>query len=127
MLNRAILAIGTLIVLLSPTFAAGDSISNCVDAAVPKAAITARNGKWIELTSEQWQFLRGIYVVNPNTPAGLPYGDRAVLAQVEGNAGGLVFFIDGERACTPMPIPPELLALISEVATTTINHEGSGL
>ena len=63
MLNRAILAIGTLIVLLSPTFAAGDFISNCVDAAVPKAAITARNGKWIELTSEQWQFLRGIYVV----------------------------------------------------------------
>jgi hypothetical protein len=71
---------------------------------------------------DQWQFLRGIYAVNPNTPPGLPHGDRAVVAQVEGNAGGLVFFIDGEKACTPMPIRPELLALIGEVATMAINE-----
>jgi hypothetical protein len=76
---------------------------------------------------EQWQFLRGIYVVNPETPAGLPYGNKAVLAQVDGNAGGLVFFIDGDKACTPMAIPHELLAMMHEVATETINHETGGL
>ena len=65
----------------------------------------ARNGKWIELTPEQWEFMRGIYAMNPETPAGLPYGDKAVLAQVDGNSGGLVFFIDGDKACTPMPVP----------------------
>jgi hypothetical protein len=106
---------------------AADFSSLCVDVAVPKDAITARNGKWIELTPEQWQFLRGIYVVNSGTPPCLPYGDKAVLAQVEGNTGGLVFFIDGDKACTPMQIPHELLAMMHDVATETINHETGGL
>ena len=87
----------------------------------------ARNGKWIELTPEQWQFLRGVYVLNPETPAGLPYGDKAVLAQLENVAGDLVFFIDGDKACTPMRAPPGLLTLMDDVATAKINHEGAGL
>ena len=57
----------------------------------------------------------------------MPYGDRAVLAQVEGNTGGLVFFIDGDKACTPMPVPRELLVMMRDVATATINHESGGL
>jgi hypothetical protein len=61
------------------------------------------------------------------TPAGLPYGDKAVLAQVDCNAGGLVFIIDGDKACTPMAIPHELLAMMHDVATETINHETGGL
>jgi hypothetical protein len=127
MLNKVCLAfVGALMVAPQMAIAA-DISSRCVDIAVPKDAIAARNGKWIELTPEQWQFLRGIYVVNPDTPAGLPYGDKAVLAQVEGNAGGLVFFIDGDKACTPMAIPHELLAMMHDVATETINHETGGL
>jgi hypothetical protein len=113
-------------VLPQLAFASDRPASGCVDIHVPKDVITAHNGKWIELTPEQWQFLRGVYVVSPETPPGLPYGDKAVLAQVDGNAGGLVFFIDGDKACTPMPVPHELLAMMQEVATATINHEGSG-
>jgi hypothetical protein len=128
MLNKACLAIvGALTVLPQVAFAADDVASRCVDISVPKGAIAARNGRWIELTPEQWQFLRGIYAMNPETPAGLPYGDKAVLAQVEGNTGGLVFFIDGDKACTPMPVPHELLAMMHDVATQTINHESGGL
>ena len=126
MLNKASLAfIGALTVL--PQLAAAETSSRCVDVSVPKQAIIARNGRWIELTSEQWQFMRGIYAMNPQTPAGLPYGDKAVLAQVEGNNGGMVFFIDGDKACTPMPIPVELIAMMRDVATDTINHESGGL
>jgi hypothetical protein len=113
---------------LFPHFAfAGDMATRCVSVDVPKDAITARHGKWIELTSEQWQFLRGIYAMNPTTPPGLPYGDRAVLAQITGDSGGLIFFIDGQKACTPMPVPGELLALMQDVGTATIPHEGGGL
>jgi hypothetical protein len=65
--------------------------------------------------------------MNPLTPPGLPYGDKAALATVEGNTGGLVFFIDGDRTCTPMPVPKELLVMMDEVATAKITHEGSGL
>jgi hypothetical protein len=128
MLNKACLVIvGALTVLPQMALAADNLTSRCVDISVPKGAIAARNGKWIELTPEQWQFLRGIYAMNPETPAGLPYGDKAVLAQVEGNTGGLVFFIDGDKACTPMPVPHELLAMMHDVATATINHESGGL
>jgi hypothetical protein len=78
-------------------------------------------------TCNAWQFLRGIYAMNPLTRPGLPYGDKAALAKVDGNSGGLVFFIDGDKACTPMPVPQTLLNVIDDVATTKINHEGSGL
>src|SRR5271154_5775694 len=60
-------------------------------------------GQWIELTDLQRAFLAGIYAMNPNTPSGLPFGDKAVLARVKGDDGGVVFFIDGEMACQPMP------------------------
>ena len=128
MLNKLCLAFAGALTVLPQIALAGDNFtSRCIDVSVPKQAITAHNGKWIELTAEQWQFLRGIYAMNPATPAGLPYGDRAVLAQIEGNTGGLVFFIDGDKACTPMPVPHELLAMMRDVATATINHESGGL
>jgi hypothetical protein len=62
-----------------------------------------------------------------DAPPGLPYGDKAVLAQVKGNTGGLVFLIDRNKVCTLMPIPHELLAMMHDVATETINHETGGL
>lgn len=107
--------------------APAQAASLCVAVSVPKDAITARKGKWIELTREQWEFMRGIYAMNPETPAGLPYGDKAVLAQIEGDNGGVVFFIDGDRACTPMPIPGELIVMMRDVATSEISHEAGGL
>ena len=122
---RSLAMAGVLAVL--PQIAAAAETGQCVDVSIPKHAIEARNGKWIELTPEQWEFLRGIYAMNPLTPPGLPYGDKAALAKVDGNSGGLIFFIDGDKACTPMPVPETLLAMMDDVATAKINHEGSGL
>jgi hypothetical protein len=128
MLSKLSLALaGALMVLPQVTYAADTTAARCVDVSVPKTAVEAHNGKWIELTSDQWEFLRGIYAMNPATPPGLPYGDKAALAKIEGNTGGLIFFIDGERACTPMPVPEALLAMMDDVATAKISHEGSGL
>jgi hypothetical protein len=107
--------------------AAQNLTSLCIDISLPRQEVIARHGKWIELTPDQWQFLRGIYAMNPETPPGLPYGDKAVLAQIEGKPDGLVFFIDGDKACTPMRAPPELLVLMQEVATGGIIHQGAGL
>src|SRR5271170_1343897 len=126
---RIALAASIGVIALAPFVAraADASSSRCTDISVPKGAIEAHNGKWIELTSEQWQFLRGVFVLNPNTPPGLPYGDKAVLAQVAGDPGGLVFFIDGDRACTPMAIPGVLVSMIKDVAASNISHEADGL
>ena len=66
MLNKLCLAFVGALTVLPQLAVAGDNLaSRCVDVSVPKHAITARNGKWIELTPEQWQFLRGIYAMNP--------------------------------------------------------------
>ena len=127
MLSKRSLALAGALAVLPQMVHAAESAARCVDASVPKHAVEARHGKWIELTSEQWQFLRGIYAMNPETPPGLPYGDKAALAQVEGDNGGLIFFIDGDRAYTPMPVPKQLLVMMDDAATSKINHEGSGL
>lgn len=66
-------------------------------------------------------------MMNPETPPGLPYGDHAALARLDGNPGGIVFFIDDPRACTPMLALAELASAIDEVATHKIKHEGAGL
>ena len=126
MLSIRSLALAGALAALPQVVAAAES-AQCVDVSVPKHAIEARNGKWIQLTPEQWEFLRGIYAMNPLTPPGLPYGDKAALAKVDGNDGGLIFFIDGDKACTPMPVPKTLLSMMDDVATAKINHEGSGL
>ena len=126
MLNRYSLALAAALATL-PQLAFAVETGQCVDVSVPKHAIEARNGKWIQLTPEQWVFLRGIYAMNPLTPPGLPYGNKAALAKVDGNDGGLIFFIDGDKACTPMPVPKTLLSMMDDVATAKINHEGSGL
>jgi hypothetical protein len=126
MLNRYSLVLAAALATL-PQLAFAAETTHCVDVSVPKKAVEARNGKWIQLTAEQWEFLRGIYAMNPLTPPGLPYGDKAALAKVDGNDGGLIFFIDGDKACTPMPVPDKLLAMMDDVATAKINHEGSGL
>ena len=126
MLNRYSLALAAALATL-PQLAFASETAQCVDVSVPKHAIEARNGKWIQLTEDQWEFLRGIYAMNPLTPPGLPYGDKAALAKVDGNSGGLIFFIDGDKACTPMPVPDKLLAMMDDVATAKINHEGDGL
>lgn len=101
--------------------------SRCTDISVPKDAVAARGGRWIELTNDQWEFLRGVYAINPATPPGLPYGDKAVLAQIYGSPDGIVFFIDGNLACTPMSAPEAILSMMRDVATSNISHEAGRL
>jgi hypothetical protein len=127
MLSSRALALAVALAVLPHTVDAAEDTTRCLDASVPKHAAEARHGKWIELTSEQWQFLRGIYAMNPLTPPGLPYGDKAVLVEIDGSSGGVVFFIDGDKACTPMAVPDQLLAMMDDVATAKISHEGSAL
>jgi hypothetical protein len=127
MLSNRALALAVGLAVLPHVVDAAEGAARCVDVSVPKHAAEARHGKWIELTSEQWQFLRGIYAMNPLTPPGLPYGDKAALVKIDGSSGGMVFFIDGDKACTPMVVPDQLLAMMDDVAATKISHEGSAL
>src|ERR1700735_2023212 len=106
MLSIRSLALAGALAILPQIVAAAES-GQCVDVSVPKHAIEAHNGKWIQLTPDQWEFLRGIYAMNPLTPPGLPYGDKAALAKVDGDSGGLPLFIDVHNACTPTRPTPQ--------------------
>jgi hypothetical protein len=119
MLRNRALALALGLAILPQAVHAAEDAARCVDASVPKHAAEEGHGKWIELTSDQWQFLRGIYAMNPLTPPGL--------VKIDGHSGGMVFFIDGDKACTPMTVPDELLAMMDDVATAKIGHEGSAL
>jgi len=113
---------------LPPQIAVGSEFANrCVELATVRAATTGQNSKLIELTSAQWQFLRGIYAMNPEAPPGLPDGDKAVFGPGGGDSNGLLFFVDGDKACTPMNAPPALLSLMDQVAVGDTNHQGAGL
>lgn len=97
----------------------------------PLAGAKERNTKggrtWTAVSTNEWEFLRGIYAMNPLTPVGLPFGSGAALVREAGNDGAVVVFIDGDVACTPMIIPKALIDILATVAAGTVNHEGSGL
>ena len=69
MLNKCSLAMAAALVI-APHLARAADGGDCVDISVPKKAIEAHNGRWIQLTPDQWEFLRGIYAMNPLTPPG---------------------------------------------------------
>lgn len=83
--------------------------------------------KRTDLTQDQLEFIRGIYAMNPLTPPGLPFGDKAALMQEVGDEGGVIFFLDGASYCTPMPVPAKLIKMLADVAAGKISHEGSPL
>ena len=98
-------------------------LNRSVDLAAVWATINDQDSKPIEITPDQWKFLRGVYAMNPEAPCGLPYGDNAVLALDAGDSDGLLFFMDGDRLCAPMRAPPTLLPLLERV---TMADHGSG-
>jgi len=102
--------------------ALADASGFCIDRAAAKDNIDKRGGSFITATPEQWQFLRGIYAMNPATPPGLPFGDSAVIAKVPGDRGAIILFIDGTQACTPMPVPQELIDMLDRVGVGDIPH-----
>jgi hypothetical protein len=127
MLSRRLLAVTGVLALVPQVSLGAEFVDGCMDLQAVRAAIASHDGKLIDLTPDQWQFLRGIYAVNPYTSPSLPYGDKAMLAEVNGESDALVFFIDGDKACTPIQVPHEFLSLMDQVAVRRITHYGAGI
>ena len=100
--------------------------NRCVGFATVSAAINGQDDKPIEITPDQWQFLRGVYAMNLEAPPGLPHGDNAVLAEDRGDPNGLLFFVDDDRPCAAMHAPPALLSLMEHVAIAEMNPGSVG-
>lgn len=94
----------------------------CQPLADIKASLTAHHASWTTLSAEQFQFMRGISVMAPSAPSGVPYGDRAALVRFADEKGGVVVFVDGDKGCEPLPIPADLIAMLMDLGT--VQHEG---
>jgi hypothetical protein len=99
----------------------------CFDATGPQKWVAERHGTWEKMSPNQWEFLRGVSAMNPDTPPGLAFGAAAALVTFPGQDSGEVFFLDEDRACTPMRIPKGLLDLLVLVGDGTITHQGQGM
>lgn len=110
--------------LVSPGLALPTEGSHlCRPLADMKAAAVEHKVHWITLSNDQFQFARGAFILAPNTPPGMPFGDSAALLQPEGDKdGGVIAFLDGDKFCEPMPVPQEFVKMLLELGTIT--HEG---
>lgn len=89
-----------LLALTTPAFA--DDPKPCGSVAELRHTATTAGGSIIELNHDQWEFLRGVYVANPNTPPGLPPGKDAILVLSPSGNDAYIFYIDGPKACFPL-------------------------
>lgn len=103
--------------LVSPQVRADES--RCMDLAKMRAMVVADKATWIDLTQDQWSFLRTISFVSPATAPGFPYGTKAALAR--NGDKSLAVFIDGTRACDIMPVSQAIVNALNDVAD--VQHE----
>ena len=77
----------------------------------------------IELTPEQFQFVRALYVVLPPVSRTLPPGDKAIMANSE-DAVMLALVADG-RACARFLAPDFITAMLIQVGMGETGHIGT--
>ena len=77
----------------------------------------------IELTPEQFQFVRALYVALPPVSRTLPPGDKAIMAN-SGDAVMLALVADG-RACARFLAPDFITAMLIQVGMGETGHIGT--
>ncbi len=83
-------------------------------------------GDFVVLSNDQWQFVRGLFVMAPDTPPSLPPGDRAEMSlRPDGSAS--IIFVDDNRACAPIRLGPEAVKVIMQVGRGDLVHAERGL
>ena len=129
-LIAAALAAGCL-VSSAPVFSAEDDAGSfdkwlspdapaCVPVSTIKSVATVR-----ELTPEQFQFVRALYIAIPPISRTLPPGDRAVMAS-SGSSVMLALVADGQ-ACARMLAPDFIQTMVTQVGQGTIVLLGTPL
>ena len=76
-----------------------------------------------ELTPEQFQFVRALYVALPPVSRSLPPGDRAVMA-IAGQVAMLALVAD-DQACARFLAPDFIQAMVMQVGEGRVVHVGT--
>jgi hypothetical protein len=105
-----------------PGMAWGGPNDPCIPTTDARDMVERTGGRWIIVTDLQHAFLAGIYAMDPATPQGLPPGDKAALGRKTGDDTGVVFFLDGDLACSVIPVPKELLDMVDQIGSGDFPH-----
>ncbi|MGD0565648.1 MAG: hypothetical protein ABSA66_21515 [Roseiarcus sp.] len=115
--------------LFAPCRAHADEASQFPCGAIERAKEMVHamgGGDFVALTNDQFQFVRGLFVMAPDTPASLPPGDHAEMSlRPDGSAS--IIFVDGDRACAPIKLGPEAIRIVMQVGAGDLVHAGRGL
>jgi len=90
----------------------------CVPVAAFKSVATVQ-----DLTPEQFQFVRAIYVALPPVSRTLPPGDRAVMASADGAV--MLAIVSGSEACARFIAPDFIQAMLGEIGSGHIRQIGT--
>ena len=112
------------VVLSMPALAGGDDpgafdkwlnpdAPECVPMSAIRSVATVK-----ELTPEQFQFVRALYVAIPPVSRALPPGDRAVMAVSGGSV--MLALVAGGQACARMLAPDFIQTMVMQVGQGTV-------
>jgi hypothetical protein len=122
MIRRALAL--SLVLAADPALAAERFPWPCTSMEAAKALVHEASGtEFIALTSEQFAFVRGIFVGAPDTPELLPPGDRAMMSILP-NGSASVIFVDGILACMPIQFRKERVDLLMAIGKGEVTHAG---
>ena len=124
---RTIIAALALVPLVAPARADGldPKAFGCHPLAVVKADAEAAGARFVTMTPQQWEFARGIAAIIPQTPDGLPPGDRGALL-IGPDGDGALIFIDGDQACEGVEVHKPVIDLELQVGGGDVIHVGKG-
>lgn len=96
----------------------------CAPMAGPHDRITSAGGSWIELTPDQFAFVRGVWATVPESHGMLPLGRKAFLSRGGNEPADSIYFIDEEMICARMFVSQGLAQRIIDVGAGLIPHSG---
>jgi hypothetical protein len=79
----------------------------------------------VDLTSDQFQFVRAFFAAIPPVSHELPPGDRAIMASSQGRV--LVALVSGKEICARFLAPDFVTDMIMKVGEGEIVRPGTGL
>jgi hypothetical protein len=106
-------------------YSSSTSTDHCFSLAQVKVSIEKQGGRLIEMTPEQFQFARGMFVVTPPESAKLPPGDHAMLGEMPNGDIGVVF-VDGDTACDVAMLGAPAKQMLMAVGSGSVTHIGDG-
>jgi hypothetical protein len=102
------------------------SSERCLPLAQVRGSIERHGGKLIDMTPEQFQFARGMFVVTALASTKLPPGDHAMLGEMPNGDIGVIF-LDGDSACDVAVFGGSAKQMLIAVGVGSVTHVGGGV